>query len=125
MGYLRPSPPREEIFTVLTLVGRASLPDGRDFRKSRLWVLEDRRVVLVVPGETSGTVERLELGQAVELQLTDRRSQEHKVIFGDLSEMNFRPARCNCGMGVVGSASITDDPWELVKVRRPDWYKDS
>lgn len=108
-------------FTVHTAPGRVTFGSDLRNRKSRLWVLEDRTVVVVVAGSTGVPIWET-IGNAEKLC----RDLRNRTISGtlDSGEFFFREASCACGMGSLGSAGPTPHRWEMFRVRRPDWFEE-
>lgn len=107
------------INTIYTGPGHLQLGEEK-FRKSRLWILEDRTVVACVPAPDD-SVDRRNLGSAESVEFRGRRNLT--VTIPDYGgPISFQEADCACGMGEVGTAApIQTARWRIVRVRRPDW----
>lgn len=108
----------QHVLTVYTAPGKVSV-GSVVHPKARLWVLEDRQVVVCVPEHPRG-VQRLQLGAAVELRKTSPR--QHTLAMEDGSTVTIEEASCACGMGRAGSAGPVDGKWKMDRVRAPEWY---
>lgn len=107
--------------TVLTSPGQLKI-GSEQWRKARLWVLEDHTVIAVVPGEGEGGVWRRNLGTAERIVRVARREVRVELVEDPGLEIALTEADCGCGMGYVASAGPVTGKWKIVRVRRPDWY---
>lgn len=107
--------------TVFTAPGKLKI--GTDqYRKARLWVLEDRTVIAVVPGTEDGGVWRRNLGLAERIVRTSRRELRVELAEDPDLAVEITESDCGCGMGYVASAGPVLGKWKIVRVRRPDWF---
>jgi len=104
--------------TVYTAPGKVTTPDSFHL-KARIWVLEDRQVILCVPGHPRG-VERLHLGTVSVLRRSAPKALTLEMEDG--SSIQVVEANCACGMGAAGSAGPVDGRWKIERVRAPEWY---
>lgn len=112
------APAKPEFRVVLTAAGRAITPDGGALSKAKIFLLEDKRLVVVHPDESGRRATRSEF----ELESASFSNKNARFTTTDGRTVQFLKANCNCGMGVVAHAGITDDGREiLTKVRPPDW----
>lgn len=126
MGFLAPAEQAAEVLTVATAMGKAALRPGPDAQatgswpKARVFVLEDRTVVLVTPGPGPRTVER----QTYLAEASDwnRTTSQLSVVLSDGAVLTVDAKGCGCNMGVVGSAGPTAEAYRLTKVRAPEWH---
>lgn len=122
MGFSGPAPVRDQILTVATLNGSAQIL-GRSHPKARVWLLEDRSLVVCLPDRTApGRVRRESLGEVAQAVWNERT----KILLATLSgggTVTVNARGCGCGMGAVGSAGPTESKhFDVVRVRQPDWY---
>lgn len=109
------APMKPEYRVVLTAVGRAITPTGAR-SKAKIYLLEDRKLVVVYANGSTAEREEFELTSA------SFAGKNAKFTTVNDSEIHFTKAPCNCGMGVVAHAAITPDNFEArVSVRPPEW----
>jgi hypothetical protein len=126
MGFTGEAPPREQVLTVATVNGRVSAL-GEQFPKARVWLLEDRSVVLCVPDRAApGRVRRVAYGPVVSAAW-DKRAKALSVTVAlgeDMGEgtITVDARGCGCGMGAAGNAGPTAGKFDVVRVRTPEWY---
>lgn len=107
------------VLTVYTAPGRVTF-GTTVYPKARLWVLEDHRVVIVVPGPEGRGVERIEAGNAAFLRRTAARQMTADL--ESEQKLVIEEADCACGMGAAGSAGPVEGRWKIERVRAPEWY---
>ena len=109
------APMKPEYRVVLTAVGRAITPAGAR-SKSKIYLLEDKRLVVVYANGSAAEREEFVLESA------SFSGKNAKFTTADGRDIHFTKAPCNCGMGVVAHAAITPDNFEnRVSVRPPEW----
>lgn len=125
MGFMASADQAPEILTVATAMGKASYAAGPDapatqsWQKARLFVLEDRTAVLIIPDE-GRAVERLPYTVvASDWAATARRLT---VVVDDGGILSLDGRGCGCNMGAVGGAGPVAGPYRLSKVRAPEWH---
>ena len=93
--------------------------------KARVWLLEDRTLVLCVPDKTApGRVRRQRYDGAVRAARWQNRSKLLTVeLTGDSSPtVTVNAKGCGCGMGAAGNAGPEPGAYDVVRVRQPEWY---
>ena len=104
------------------MVGAVTMTDGRSWNPARVWVLDDRRVIVRHRDpDKRGRVALTDLGPASLLQVRNSRLQAR---FGAGAVASVVGAECNCGMGAVGIAGPTDERHKLARVAPdPTWVE--
>lgn len=108
----------QHVLTVYTAPGKVTA-GAMHYPKARLWVLEDRQVVVCAPEQPRGVL-RVQLGLLTELRRSGPR--QHTLTMEDSSTVVIEEASCACGMGRAGSAGPVDGKWKMDRVRAPEWY---
>lgn len=90
----------------------------RNYPKARLFVLEDRTAVAVIPGSDGLTWENYPVGSS----RLDSRSKLLTVTTTSGSELVLDGEGCGCNMGEVGNAGPADGPYRMTGVRDPEWH---
>jgi hypothetical protein len=122
MGFTGTAPPRQQVLTVATVNGSVRAL-GETYPKARVWLLEDRTVVLCVPDRTApGRVRRESYNGAVESAHWAARSKQLTITLGGGETVAVNAKGCGCGMGAAGNAGPTAGAYDVVKVRQPEWY---
>jgi len=126
MGFTGEAPPREQVLTVATVNGRVQAL-GESFPKARVWLLEDRSLVLCVPDrEAPGRVRRVAYGPVVSASwAAKQKALSVTVELGEdtgVGVITVDARGCGCGMGAAGNAGPTAGKFDVVRVRTPDWY---
>jgi hypothetical protein len=125
MGFTGTRPPRVQVLTVATVNGSVTAL-GRQHPKARVWLLEDRTVVLCIPDKTApGRVRRETYAAAVSHARWQNRSKLLTVtLLGEAGGTIVVNAKgCGCGMGAAGNAGPTAEAYDVVRVRQPEWYE--
>lgn len=118
MGFIDAAP-REQVHTVATLAGRATL-GSTSWPKARVYLLEDRQAVLIVPDpDNRGKVVRIPFD--VTTSTWDAREKSLVMLTQD-GELAVDGKGCGCGMGAVGSAGPVEGRHDLIRVRAPEWH---
>lgn len=147
MGFLAPSPPKTKVEVVTSTHGNTfvtwppstqaadlpALPVGHHHPKSRQWLLANKTVVLVLPGDPAvhqGGVIRHTFD--VVSSTWNSRSKILSTVVAHPSdpEVQFvittNGTGCSCTQGPAGNAGPTGDPYEIDMVRTSspefDWY---
>lgn len=120
MGFMRTGQDRQTVETVATASGKVSLGATAHWNRARVWVLAERRVVIVYSPD-GNAIERA--AYDVERSRVDRRRRELVVETTDGNTIVASTAGCGCGMGVVGAAGPVDGPYRVVRVRAPEWHE--
>lgn len=110
---------RAEWLVVASARGRVTL-GSTVHAKGRVFVMEDRSVVLVLPGEGGRGVRRVEY-----VALTSEwhpASKALRVTLSDGHTLSVDASGCGCGMGAVGNAGPSEERYRLTKVRAPEWH---
>ncbi len=110
---------RVEVPVVVSARGKLTLL-GVHHAKARVFVLENKTAVVVLPNpndrkqllRTSYEVLGSEWQPAVKLM----------IVHLDVGVLMLDANGCGCGMGAVGNAGPTAEPYRLVNVRAPDWH---
>lgn len=109
------APAKPEFRIVMTAAGRAITPAGAR-SKAKIFLLEDQRLILIHAEGSRPVRTEYEITSA---SFSNKNAVFHLAAGGTVS---FTKAPCNCGMGVVAHAGITEDRREiLVSVRPPEW----
>lgn len=109
----------QHVLTAYTAPGKISV-GGTLYQKARLWVLEDRQVIIVRNHPSGRGVERIALGATTLMTRTGRRSVIAELESGET--LSIEEASCACGMGAAGSAGPVEGRWKIERVRRPEWF---
>ena len=119
----KPNDDYQYVHTVYTNSGALRIGESM-WAKARLWILEDRSIMAIVPGQNGADVERIPLGTVEEAV---RVRGEVTITLTDSDEpIRFRERTCgSCGMGAVGSAGPVEGKWRMERVRLPEWMKES
>lgn len=117
----RPNDDYQYVHTVYTSAGALRVGEQM-WPKARLWVLEDRTIVAIVPGDSISEVERITIGEAVSGVLA--RGEATFTLSGSDETVQFRERTCgSCGMGAVGSAGPVEGKWRMERIRLPEWVE--
>lgn len=119
MGFLQ-APDRVEIGVVATSMGIVT-HGGTTYQKGRVWILDDHRLILCVPGPNRTGVTRIELG-VVAISNWKSRSKQLSVTFENGSTLGVNAKGCGCGAGAVGNAGPVAEPHHISRVRAPEWH---
>lgn len=111
------APPKPEFRVILAAVGRTVSSAGA-MSKTKIFLLEDRQLVVIYPNAQNQAARTFHSLESAEFSTSG-----NAAFYTDTGEkITFFKADCNCGMGVVGYAGITEDGREiLTKVRPPEW----
>lgn len=105
---------------MVTVRGRGQL-GAETLPKCRVFVMEDHSVVLITPGDGGLVRQSFEaVGAGFE-----RATQTLTVHLSSGQTLTVFGKGCGCGMGAVGNAGPTEDPYRLSKVRAPEWYSET
>jgi len=119
MGFVNASPDdRVEYLIVASARGKLRIGSVQH-AKARLFVLEDRTAVVVLPDPGGGLVWST---YAVDTSSYDPPSETLTVRLADGGELALDARGCGCGMGAVGNAGPVDGPYRLTAVRAPEWH---
>jgi hypothetical protein len=112
------APPKPEFRVVLVAVGRTITNDAAH-SKSKIALLEDRKLVLIY---ADGNRAARRVYDLLDDPIVASFNGENAIFRTTEGDVRFNKASCNCGMGVVAYAGITEDGREiLTSVRPPDW----
>lgn len=138
MGFLKPSPPRTRVEIMQSTHGQTfvtwptdvvaagnlpPLPVGQSHARSRHWVLADKTVVLVLPGDPQihqGGVERYTFDVVASTWNKRTKTLASLVQHPDDSEISFAITTsgvgCACTQGPAGNAGPIGEPYEIAMV---------
>lgn len=117
MGMLKAAP-RVDVRVVMTGPVSAKIGNGPR-RKSIMWLLESKQLVLATAGAAGKTV--VQTTHEVDHVIEDRNQTTVVLASGEIVLLD--KLDCRCGMGVVGSARIVPERHRLVRVPAPDWVQ--
>jgi hypothetical protein len=142
-GWLQ-TPDSVDISVVATAPGSATLM-GQNFPKARVWILEDRSAIVCSVGP--GGIERRKVfvRHGSFNRQTNRLVAEvsqlpivEESVTADIASADAEPSPpsteqplmlivdasgCNCGMGAVANAGPFDSPYNIIRVRDPEWFE--
>lgn len=118
VSFLKSSTGRE-VRVVHTVVGKLWVGDEHH-PKARVWVLEDRTAVLVLPAAGRGVERRTE---ALTASSWDGGRKLLTAVTEDGQDLRLDGRGCGCNMGAVGNAGPVDGRYNIVRVRTPEWHE--
>ena len=119
-GFAGDAPPRTQVMAVATVNGSA-VALGRQHPRTRLWVLEDRTAVLCISDSRAPGGVRREV-YPVLASVWQERSKLLTVDLDGDGTVTLNAKGCGCGMGAAGNAGPSEGPYDVVRVRAPDWH---
>lgn len=149
MGFLKKNPPRTKVEVIQSTHGqtyvtyptdvasdpqRPALPLGHAHPQSRQWLLADKTVVLILPGDPSvypGGVIRHTFDVVMSSWNNRTKMLSSMCVHPSNSEVTFvistNGIGCACTQGAPGNAGPIGEPYEIamVKPNTPefDWYQ--
>jgi hypothetical protein len=149
MGFLKPSPPRTKVEVVQSTHGQTfvtwptdmtasgidlpALPVGHSHPRSRHWVMADRTIVLILPGDPNtypGGVIRHTYDVVSSTWNSRTKTLSSLVVHPSDPDVTFSVSTsgigCACTQGPAGNAGPIGDPYEISMVNHTapefDWY---
>lgn len=121
MGFIDAAPDdRVEYLVVETARGTMRLGVAA-YEKARVFVLENRTVVVVLPGPEDPDALSWDT-YAVDTANYSPVTKILTVRLADGGELVLDGNGCGCNMGAVGNAGPNGGPYKLTPVRNPEWY---
>jgi len=124
MGFLRTGEDnRQEFLVVATARGKLHIDNGEtgeNYAKARVFVLEDRTAVVIVPDDSPRKLHWETF--VVDSSSYNPATRQLVVALANGSVLTVDGQNCGCGMGAVGNAGPIDGPYKLTPVRNPEWH---
>lgn len=99
--------------------------NGRNYDKTRLWILGDRTAVVCTAATDGKTI----LRETMQIDTGARDTKNERIVVnvvvpGSETTVPFvlDTKGCGCGFGIVSSATPTGESHYLTSIRHPDWW---